>query len=90
MQRAHQVVLDVGDRRVANARRELKRVFCHNRSLDRVGERCVNAEDLQRVDQLLRHLADIAVVRRGLLKRIEQGKGWQDVGALVLRRLSSL
>ena len=50
MQCAHQVVLDVGDRRIADARCELERVLRHDRALDRVGERGVDAEDLQSVD----------------------------------------
>ena len=89
VQRAHQVVGDVRDGRVADAGREVERVLRDDGPLHRVGERRVDAEDLQRVDEARRHLLDVAVVGGRLLERIEERKRRQDVRPLVLglRRL---
>ena len=83
VERALEVVLETGHRRVACAGGEHDRVLGHDRTLHRVAHRCVHAEELQRVDETLARRADIAVVGRRGLARCEQGDGRQDVRALV-------
>ena len=84
VQRALEVVGEVRDGRIARAGSELDRVLRHDRPLHRVAQLRVHAKELERRDEALAHLADVAVVGRARAQRIEQGERRQDVRTLVL------
>ncbi len=86
VKRTHQFVGNGGDGRVARARREFDRILRDDRTLHGVAHRRVNAEDLERVDELLRHFVHVAVVCRGVGNRVQQFDGRQNVGPAVFVR----
>ena len=84
MQCALEVVGEVCYGGVARARSEFDRVLRHDRSLHRVAKLSVHAEELERGDEALAHLSDVAVVRGAWAERIEKGERRQNVRPLVL------